>query len=58
MFCLMVMNGLRKGRSCLGHIYTLQTIISNKKSENKDTPVCFVDAKKNVRYSKQRMSLV
>ena len=28
------------------HIYTLHTIISNRKSENKDTFVCFVDAKK------------
>ena len=39
-------NGFRKGRSCLDHIYTLHTIISNRKSENKDTSVCFVDAKK------------
>ena len=41
-------NGFRKGRSCLDHIYTLYTKIreSNRKSENKDTVVCFMDAKK------------
>ena len=39
-------NGFRKGRSCLDHIYTLYTVINNRKLENKDTFVCFVDAKK------------
>ena len=39
-------NGFRKGRSCLDHIYTLFTVINNRKLENKDTFVCFVDAKK------------
>ena len=39
-------NGFRKGRSCLDHIYTLYTIINNRKLEKKDTFVCFVDAKK------------
>ena len=40
-------NGFSKGRSCLHDIYTLHTIISNRKSENKDTSVCFVDTKKH-----------
>ena len=39
-------NGFRKGRSCLDHIYTLYTVINNRKLDNKDTFVCFVDAKK------------
>ena len=38
--------GFRKGRSCLDHIYTLYTVIKIRKLENKDTFVCFVDAKK------------
>ena len=39
-------NGFRKGRSCLDHVYTLYTIVNNRKAQNRDTFVCFVDAKK------------
>ena len=39
-------NGFMKGRSCLDHIYTLYTIVINRKLESRDTFVCFVDAKK------------
>ena len=39
-------NGLRKDRSCLDHIYLLQSILSNRKMSKKDTFVCFIDAKK------------
>ena len=39
-------NGFRPGRSCQDHIYTLSSIIRNRKSENKDTYCAFVDFKK------------
>ena len=39
-------NGFRKGRSCFDHVYTLHTIINNRKAKAKNTFVCFVDAKK------------
>ena len=39
-------NGFRAGRSCQDHIYTLSSIIRNRKSENKDTYCAFVDFKK------------
>ena len=39
-------NGFRKGRSCLDHVYTLYTIVNNRKAQNRDTFVCFVDTKK------------
>ena len=36
-------NGFRANRSCLEHIYTLYTIIKNRKNESKDTYVAFID---------------
>ncbi len=36
-------NGFREGRSCLEHIYTLYSIIKNRKNQSKDTFVAFVD---------------
>ncbi len=36
-------NGFRGGRSCLEHIYTLYSIIKNRKNQSKDTYVAFVD---------------
>ena len=39
-------NGFRKDRSCLDHIYTLHTIIKNRKFLKKDTFACFVDYRK------------
>ncbi len=36
-------NGFREGRSCLEHIYTLYSIIKNRKNQSKDTYVAFVD---------------
>ena len=39
-------NGFRKDRSCLDHIYTLHTIIKNRKHQRKDTFACFVDYRK------------
>ncbi|MES9880684.1 MAG: reverse transcriptase family protein [Sedimenticola sp.] len=39
-------NGFRKLRSCLDHIYTLTTIIRNRKLQNKPTFLCFVDFSK------------
>ena len=36
-------NGFRAGRSCIDHIYSLVTILRNRKSENKQTFLCFVD---------------
>ena len=39
-------NGFRSGRSCQDHIYTLSSIIKNRKSEGNDTYCAFVDFKK------------
>ena len=39
-------NGFRKDRSCLDHIYTLHSIIKNRKHLRKDTFACFEDYKK------------
>ena len=39
-------NGFRKNRSCLDHLYVLQSIIKNRKLKKKDTFVCFIDAKR------------
>ncbi len=39
-------NGFRANRSCLEHIYTLYTIIKNRKNMSKDTYVAFVDFSK------------
>ena len=39
-------NGFRPGRSCQDHVYTLSSVIRNRKSENKDTYCAFVDFKK------------
>ena len=39
-------NGFRKGRACIDHIYTLTTIIKNRKLANKSTFCCFVDMAK------------
>lgn len=39
-------NGFRKNRSCLDHLYTLNTIISNRKGKGKSTFVCYVDIRK------------
>ncbi len=36
-------NGFRSDRSCLEHIYTLYTIIRNRKNESQDTYVAFID---------------
>ncbi len=36
-------NGFRSDRSCLEHIYTLYTIIKNRKNESHDTYVAFID---------------
>ena len=36
-------NGFRAGRSCIDHIFSLVTILRNRKSENKQTFLCFVD---------------
>ncbi len=36
-------NGFREGRSCLEHIYTLYSIIKNRKNQLKDTFVAFID---------------
>ena len=46
MFYTMVKMASGKGRSCLEHIYTLYTVLNNRKLDNKDTFVCLVDAKK------------
>ncbi|CAG2240243.1 unnamed protein product [Mytilus edulis] len=39
-------NGFRKLRSCLDHIYSLCTILRNRKLANKDTFLCFIDFQK------------
>ena len=39
-------NGFRKKRSCLDHLYSLYSIIENRKLCRKDTFVCFIDARK------------
>ncbi|MES9882132.1 MAG: reverse transcriptase family protein [Sedimenticola sp.] len=39
-------NGFRKLRSCLDHIYTLTTIIRNRKLQNKQTFIGFIDFSK------------
>ena len=36
-------NGFRAGRSCIDHIYSLVTILRNRKLQNKQTFLCFVD---------------
>ncbi len=36
-------NGFRGGRSCLDHIYTLYSIIQNRKNQSKDTYVAYID---------------
>ena len=39
-------NGFRKERSCIDHLYTLTSLIRNRKIRKKQTFVCFIDAKK------------
>ena len=39
-------NGFRKDRSCEDHIYSLTSIIRNRKNEGRDTYTCFVDMAK------------
>ena len=39
-------NGFRKNRSCLDHIYTLTSIIRNRKNQNLDTFCAFIDYQK------------
>ena len=39
-------NGFRKFRSCLDHIYTLCTILRNRKTQKLDTFLCYVDFSK------------
>ena len=39
-------NGFRKERSCIDHLYTLTSLIKNRKIRKKQTFVCFIDAKK------------
>ena len=39
-------NGFRKKRSCLDHIYSLISVIKNRKLKRQQTYVCFIDAKK------------
>lgn len=41
-----VQNGFRKDRSCQDHIYSLYSIINNRKLRKKDTFACFVDMQK------------
>ncbi len=36
-------NGFRTGRSCLEHIFTLYSIIRNRKNQSKDTYVAYID---------------
>ena len=36
-------NGFRAGRSCIDHIFTLMTILRNRKSMNKSTFICYID---------------
>jgi hypothetical protein len=39
-------NGFRKDRSCLDHVFTLTSIIRNRKSQNLDTFCSFIDYQK------------
>ena len=39
-------NGFRHKRSCMEHIYSLTSIIRNRKNANKSTHTCFIDMKK------------
>ena len=39
-------NGFRKERSCIDHLYSLTSIVRNRKLNRKSTFVCFIDAKK------------
>ena len=39
-------NGFRSGRSCQDHIYSLSSVIRNRKSDGNDTYCAFVDLKK------------
>ncbi len=39
-------NGFRANRSCLEHIYTLYTILKNRKNTSQDTYVAFIDFSK------------
>ena len=41
-----VQNGFRKERSCQDHVYSLYSIINNRKLKRKDTFTCFVDMRK------------
>ena len=36
-------NGFRAGRSCIDHIFSLITILRNRKLSNKETFLCFID---------------
>ena len=36
-------NGFRAGRSCIDHIFSLVTILRNRKLQGKETFLCFVD---------------
>ena len=39
-------NGFRKKRNCVEHIYTLYSIVNNRKLSKQSTYVCFIDFKK------------
>ncbi|MCG8045103.1 MAG: reverse transcriptase family protein, partial [Candidatus Thiodiazotropha endolucinida] len=39
-------NGFRRDRSCQDHVYSLYSIINNRKLKRRDTFACFVDMKK------------
>ncbi|MES9883911.1 MAG: reverse transcriptase family protein, partial [Sedimenticola sp.] len=39
-------NGFRKGRSCMDHVYSLYSIVNNRKTKRKSTFVAFIDARK------------
>ena len=41
-----VQNGFRRDRSCEDHIYSLTSILRNRKNEGRDTYTCFVDMAK------------
>ena len=40
---LCTQNGFRAGRSCIDHIFSLVTILINRKLQNKQTFLCFID---------------
>lgn len=40
-------NGFRKKRGCLYHLYSLNSIIRNRKFKKKDIYVCLIDMKKH-----------